>query len=208
MTLMSLLGRPDGKVVAKYSLAPVAKEVEAQLGRPVRRASLSSKTQLTKHLLTSASPPIGSRNPSPVTRLPFLRNLRPFSGRVCHSVWQPEADAVHLLLRGHGPDPVEDRVFSQPVLKLLFDALLGQQERPADEYTRLHLPRLRRIDIVRPARLPSVSVSADGLCGFLDRLVYDVRPLEAMSVKRLAVIGDRTRLLSEVRSFEVILAME
>ena len=32
---MSHLGRPDGKVVAKYSLAPVAKEVEAQLGRPV-----------------------------------------------------------------------------------------------------------------------------------------------------------------------------
>ncbi|KAF7796791.1 hypothetical protein EIP86_007975 [Pleurotus ostreatoroseus] len=35
VTLMSHLGRPDGKVVAKYSLAPVAKEVEAQLGRPV-----------------------------------------------------------------------------------------------------------------------------------------------------------------------------
>ncbi|KAI0086685.1 phosphoglycerate kinase [Irpex rosettiformis] len=33
--LMSHLGRPDGKFVAKYSLAPVAKEVEAQLGRPV-----------------------------------------------------------------------------------------------------------------------------------------------------------------------------
>ncbi len=33
--LMSHLGRPDGKVVEKYSLAPVAKEVEAQLGKPV-----------------------------------------------------------------------------------------------------------------------------------------------------------------------------
>lgn len=32
---MSHLGRPDGKAVDKYSLAPVAKEVEAQLGRPV-----------------------------------------------------------------------------------------------------------------------------------------------------------------------------
>ena len=33
--LMSHLGRPDGKVVAKYSLAPVAKELEAQLSKPV-----------------------------------------------------------------------------------------------------------------------------------------------------------------------------
>lgn len=33
--LMSHLGRPDGKIVAKYSLAPVAKEVESQLGKPV-----------------------------------------------------------------------------------------------------------------------------------------------------------------------------
>jgi phosphoglycerate kinase len=32
---MSHLGRPDGKVVAKYSLEPVAKEVESQLGKPV-----------------------------------------------------------------------------------------------------------------------------------------------------------------------------
>lgn len=32
---MSHLGRPDGKVVAKYSLAPVAKEVESLLGKPV-----------------------------------------------------------------------------------------------------------------------------------------------------------------------------
>ena len=32
---MSHLGRPDGKVIAKYSLAPVAAELEAQLGRPV-----------------------------------------------------------------------------------------------------------------------------------------------------------------------------
>jgi len=35
VTLMSHLGRPDGKVVAKYSLGPVAKEVEKHLGKPV-----------------------------------------------------------------------------------------------------------------------------------------------------------------------------
>ncbi|THH31364.1 hypothetical protein EUX98_g2827 [Antrodiella citrinella] len=33
--LMSHLGRPDGKVVAKYSLEPVSKEVEKHLGKPV-----------------------------------------------------------------------------------------------------------------------------------------------------------------------------
>ena len=32
---MSHLGRPDGKVVEKYSLAPVAKELEKHLGKPV-----------------------------------------------------------------------------------------------------------------------------------------------------------------------------
>ena len=32
---MSHLGRPDGKVVQKYSLEPVAAEVEKHLGRPV-----------------------------------------------------------------------------------------------------------------------------------------------------------------------------
>ncbi|GJE97042.1 phosphoglycerate kinase [Phanerochaete sordida] len=35
VTLMSHLGRPDGKVVEKYSLAPVAKELEGLLGKPV-----------------------------------------------------------------------------------------------------------------------------------------------------------------------------
>ncbi|TFY68073.1 hypothetical protein EVJ58_g1243 [Rhodofomes roseus] len=33
--LMSHLGRPDGKVVAKYSLEPVSKELEKQIGKPV-----------------------------------------------------------------------------------------------------------------------------------------------------------------------------
>jgi phosphoglycerate kinase len=33
--LMSHLGRPDGKVIDKYSLKPVAAEVEKQLGKPV-----------------------------------------------------------------------------------------------------------------------------------------------------------------------------
>ena len=32
---MSHLGRPDGKVVAKYSLEPVSKELEKQIGKPV-----------------------------------------------------------------------------------------------------------------------------------------------------------------------------
>ena len=35
VVLASHLGRPDGAVVAKYSLAPVAKELEKQLGKPV-----------------------------------------------------------------------------------------------------------------------------------------------------------------------------
>jgi phosphoglycerate kinase len=35
VTLMSHLGRPDGKVVEKYSLRPVAAEVEKHLGKPV-----------------------------------------------------------------------------------------------------------------------------------------------------------------------------
>jgi phosphoglycerate kinase len=32
---MSHLGRPDGKIVAKYSLKPVAEELSELLGRPV-----------------------------------------------------------------------------------------------------------------------------------------------------------------------------
>lgn len=35
VVLMSHLGRPDGKVVDKYSLKPVAGELEKQLGKPV-----------------------------------------------------------------------------------------------------------------------------------------------------------------------------
>jgi len=36
VVLMSHLGRPDGKVIAKYSLRPVAAKLEELLGRPVR----------------------------------------------------------------------------------------------------------------------------------------------------------------------------
>ena len=35
VVLASHLGRPDGNVVEKFSLAPVAKELEKQLGKPV-----------------------------------------------------------------------------------------------------------------------------------------------------------------------------
>ena len=34
--LMSHLGRPNGKVVAKYTLAPVAEKLQELLGRPVK----------------------------------------------------------------------------------------------------------------------------------------------------------------------------
>src|SRR5512147_1076069 len=36
VVLMSHLGRPDGQRIAKYSLKPVAVELERLLGRPVR----------------------------------------------------------------------------------------------------------------------------------------------------------------------------
>jgi len=36
IVLMSHLGRPDGKVIAKFSLRPIAAELEKLLGRPVR----------------------------------------------------------------------------------------------------------------------------------------------------------------------------
>ena len=36
VVLMSHLGRPDGKVIAKYSLKPVAEKLQELLGRPVR----------------------------------------------------------------------------------------------------------------------------------------------------------------------------
>ncbi len=39
VVLMSHLGRPDGKVIAKYSLAPVATELAKLLGRPVAFAA-------------------------------------------------------------------------------------------------------------------------------------------------------------------------
>lgn len=35
MIIMSHLGRPDGKVVEKYSLKPVSRELEKHIGRPI-----------------------------------------------------------------------------------------------------------------------------------------------------------------------------
>jgi phosphoglycerate kinase len=47
IVLMSHLGRPDGHVVEKYSLAPVAKELESLLSKPVTFLSdcVGSKTE-------------------------------------------------------------------------------------------------------------------------------------------------------------------
>ena len=44
VVLMSHLGRPDGKVIAKYSLKPVADALEKLLGKPVRFLPDSSRT--------------------------------------------------------------------------------------------------------------------------------------------------------------------
>ncbi|KAI0340214.1 phosphoglycerate kinase [Trametopsis cervina] len=52
--LMSHLGRPDGKVVSKYSLAPVAKELESQLGKPVTFANDSVGPEVEKTVNESA----------------------------------------------------------------------------------------------------------------------------------------------------------
>uniref|UniRef100_A0A1I8GN26 Phosphoglycerate kinase n=1 Tax=Macrostomum lignano TaxID=282301 RepID=A0A1I8GN26_9PLAT len=65
VVLMSHLGRPDGKPSAKNSLAPIAKEVEAQLGRPV--------TFLTD--CVGAEVEAACANPAPGTVI-LLENLR------------------------------------------------------------------------------------------------------------------------------------
>ncbi|KAK7689189.1 hypothetical protein QCA50_007880 [Cerrena zonata] len=52
--LMSHLGRPDGKVVAKYSLEPVSKELEKQLGKPVIFAHESVGPEVEKTVADAA----------------------------------------------------------------------------------------------------------------------------------------------------------
>lgn len=53
--LMSHLGRPDGKVVAKYSLEPVSKELEKQLGKSVIFVNESVGPEVEKTVNDSAS---------------------------------------------------------------------------------------------------------------------------------------------------------
>ena len=48
--LMSHLGRPDGKVVAKYSLKPVVAELEKQLGKKVTFLSDSVGKEVEEHV--------------------------------------------------------------------------------------------------------------------------------------------------------------
>ena len=47
---MSHLGRPDGKVVAKYSLKPVVAELEKQLGKKVTFLSDSVGKEVEEHV--------------------------------------------------------------------------------------------------------------------------------------------------------------
>ncbi|KAI0736532.1 phosphoglycerate kinase [Fomitopsis betulina] len=63
--LMSHLGRPDGKVVAKYSLEPVSHELEKQIGKPVTFVHESVGPEVEKAV---AEAPEGS--------LILLENLR------------------------------------------------------------------------------------------------------------------------------------
>ena len=53
--LMSHLGRPDGKVVEKYSLKPISGELEKQLGKPVTFLSDCVGSDV-EHAVNSASP--------------------------------------------------------------------------------------------------------------------------------------------------------
>src|SRR3984893_14667168 len=46
LILMSHLGRPDGKVVEKLSLAPIARRLSELLGRPVEMAADSTGPQI------------------------------------------------------------------------------------------------------------------------------------------------------------------
>ncbi|KAG5643903.1 hypothetical protein DXG03_009474 [Asterophora parasitica] len=63
--LMSHLGRPDGKVVEKFSLKPIAAELEKQIGRPVQFLNDSVGPEVEKAV-----------NSAPAGSLILLENLR------------------------------------------------------------------------------------------------------------------------------------
>ena len=46
VVLMSHLGRPDGQKIAKFSLQPVAAELEKLLGKPVKDPTVASRRAL------------------------------------------------------------------------------------------------------------------------------------------------------------------
>ena len=72
--LMSHLGRPDGKIVEKYSLKPVARELEKQLGRPVTFVS-DCVGAIAQEAVNSASSKRAA-NPASEGSVILLENLR------------------------------------------------------------------------------------------------------------------------------------
>lgn len=74
MILMSHLGRPDGKIVEKYSLKPVASELEKQLGKPVIFVSDCVGTVAEEAVNSAASK--RAANPASEGSVILLENLR------------------------------------------------------------------------------------------------------------------------------------
>ncbi|KIM87695.1 hypothetical protein PILCRDRAFT_815272 [Piloderma croceum F 1598] len=72
--LMSHLGRPDGKIVEKYSLKPVASELEKQLGKPVIFVSDCVGTVAEEAVNSAASK--RAANPASEGSVILLENLR------------------------------------------------------------------------------------------------------------------------------------
>ena len=57
VVLMSHLGRPDGKVIAKFSLQPVAAKLQELLGRPVKFLPIASARRWSRPALPAHSRP-------------------------------------------------------------------------------------------------------------------------------------------------------